>query len=127
MYFNKKFITSKPTKKLANTPIINGTLNTKSLNFSTVAAKTIGVDNKNEYFVAASLVTPMALAVVIVTPERDTPGIKASACDNPIKNVCFNVISSYYTLFLEFLSTKYNTTPITINAIAIIIGLFNMS
>ena len=50
MYFNKKFITSKPTKKLANTPIINGTLNTKSLNFSTVAAKTIGVDNKNEYF-----------------------------------------------------------------------------
>ena len=47
MYFNKNFITSKPTKKLANTPIINGTLNTKSLNFSTVAAKTIGVDNKN--------------------------------------------------------------------------------
>ena len=70
MYFNKNFINSKPTKKLDNTPIINGTLNTKSLNFSTVAAKTIGVDNKNEYFVAASLVTPMALAVVMVRNYR---------------------------------------------------------
>ena len=48
-YFKKNFITSSPTKKLVITPKKNGTLNTKSLNFSTVAANTIGVDNKKEY------------------------------------------------------------------------------
>ena len=60
----------------------------------------------------------------MVIPERETPGINANAWDNPIVNVCFNVISSYFTLFFAFLSTIYNTIPITINAIAIIIGIF---
>ena len=78
-YFSKNFITSNPTIKLDTTPTINGKLNTKSLNFKTVAANTIGVDNKKVYFAAASLVTPIALAVVIVIPERDTPGINANA------------------------------------------------
>ena len=54
------------------------------------------VDNIKEYFAADSLVTPIALAVVIVIPERETPGIKAKACDRPIKNVCFSVMSSYF-------------------------------
>ena len=79
IYFNKNLITNVPTIKLANTPIINGKLNTKSLNFKTVAANTIGVDNKNVYFAAASLFTPIALAVVIVTPDLETPGINANA------------------------------------------------
>ena len=52
MYFSRNLITTNPTRKLAKTPIINGMLNTKSLNFNTVAANTIGVDNKNENFVA---------------------------------------------------------------------------
>ena len=62
-------------------------MNTKSLNLYTVAANTIGADNMKEYFAADSLSTPNSLPVVIVTPERDTPGINAKACDNPIKNV----------------------------------------
>ena len=78
-YFNKNLITNKPTIKLANTPIINGKLNIKSLNFKTVAANTIGVHNINEYLAAASLFTPIALAVVIVTPDLETPGINANA------------------------------------------------
>ena len=46
-YLSKNLITSNPTIKLAITPIINGISNTNSENFSTVAANTIGVDNKN--------------------------------------------------------------------------------
>lgn len=54
-YCNRNFITNNPTKKLDITPITNGKLNTKSLNFNTVAANTIGVDNKKVYLAAASL------------------------------------------------------------------------
>ena len=91
-YSNKNFITKTPTIKLANTPIKNGIPNTKSLNLYSVAPNTIGVYNKNEYLAVDSLSTPIALPVVIVIPERDTPGINARACENPIKNVCLNVI-----------------------------------
>ena len=93
-YSNKNFITNTPTKKLDNTPTKNGIPNTKSLNLYSVAPNTIGVDNKNEYLAVDSLSIPIALPVVIVTPERDTPGINARACENPIKNVCLNVICS---------------------------------
>ena len=76
---NKNLITIIPTKKLNNTPIKNASVNSKSFILTSTAANTIGVDNKNVYFAAASLVTPIALAVVIVIPERDTPGINAKA------------------------------------------------
>ena len=58
---------------------------TNSLNLNIVAASTIGAESINEYFAADSLSIPILLAVVIVTPERDTPGIKAKACESPIK------------------------------------------
>ena len=93
-YFSKNFITKIPTMKLENTPTKNGTLNTKSFILNIVAAKTIGADSINEYFAADSLSTFNNLAVVIVTPDLDTPGIKAKLCAKPIKNVCFNVICS---------------------------------
>ncbi len=80
--------------KLVKTPTINGTSKTKSLNLYTVAAKTIGADNIKEYLAEASLDKPSARPVVIVIPERDTPGINASDCDKPIKKVCLNVIFS---------------------------------
>ena len=99
----------------------------KSLNLNIVAANTIGADSINEYFAADSLSTPINLAVVIVTPDLDTPGINARACETPIKKVCLNVICSYLTLFFAFLSTTYNKIPITIKAKAMIIGLLNVS
>ena len=113
--------------KLVKTPIKNGKLITKSLHLYNVAAATIGVESKNEYLATDSLFTPNALPIVIVTPERDTPGINARACDNPIKNVCFNVIFSNSVSDFTFLSTMYKTIPITINAIPIIIGVVNAS
>ena len=90
-YLSKNLITIKPTTKLASTPKKNASVNSNSDSLKIVAARTIGADNINEYFAAASLFTPNALAVVIVIPERETPGINANACDTPIINVCFNV------------------------------------
>ena len=43
------------------------------------APKMMGVDSKNENLAAPSLVTPPNSAVVIVIPERETPGTIASA------------------------------------------------
>ena len=63
-----------------------------------VAANTIGADNIKEYLAADSRSIPIALAVVIVTPDLETPGMNANDCDNPIKNVCLKDISSYFTL-----------------------------
>ena len=99
---NKNFITTIPIIKLNAIPIINdiipnkfatwkNSINSSSLNI--VAANTIGADSINEYFAVASLFTPIAPPVVIVTPDLETPGIKANAWDNPIRNVCLKLKS----------------------------------
>jgi hypothetical protein len=45
----------------------------------TIAApKIIGVESKNENLAAPSLFTPMSSPVVIVIPERETPGMIAT-------------------------------------------------
>ena len=90
-YSNKNFITTIPTKKLTNTPNKNSKEKMNSLNFNIVAPNTIGADNIKENFAVDSLSTPIALPVVIVIPERETPGIKARACEKPIIKVCFKV------------------------------------
>ena len=126
-YFNKNLITTIPTKKLTKIPTKNGTLKTKSFILNIVAANTIGADNIKEYLAADSRSIPIALAVVIVTPDLETPGMNASDCDNPIKNVCLKVISSYFTLDFAFLSITYKIIPIKINAQPIISGFVNIS
>ena len=83
-----------PTIKLAKTPTKNGKLNTKSFILKIVAANTIGADSIKEYLAADSLSTPIALPVVIVIPDLETPGINAKHCERPIKNVCLNDIFS---------------------------------
>ena len=123
----KNFITTKPTKKLVNTPIKNANENSNSIIFNIVAANTIGVDSKNVYFATATLSTFKALPIVIVAPDLDTPGIKANTCDIPIKKACLNDIFSYVVSDLDFLSTIYNNIPITIKAVATINGLVKYS
>ena len=80
--------------KLAKTPAKNAVLKTKSPNLKIVAAKTIGVESKNEYLATASLFIPRSLPVVIVMPDLETPGIKANACEHPIINVCLKFMFS---------------------------------
>jgi hypothetical protein len=66
------------------------------------APKIMGVDNKNENLAAPSLVIPIHNPVVIVTPERETPGIMASAWEIPITRLVPNVIV-FISLFLALL------------------------
>ena len=99
----------------------------KSFSLYNVAPATIGVDNKNEYFATDSLFIPNALPVVIVIPERDTPGINANACDKPIRKVCLNVISLYSVSDFAFLSIIYKIIPITAKAMPMINGVFSAS
>ena len=63
---------------LANIPIKNAGLNTKSFKSTNAAAATTGVDNKNEYFATDSLFKPIPLPTVIVIPDLDTPGNAAA-------------------------------------------------
>ena len=56
------------------------------------AAKIIGIDSKKENRAAAFRVNPKAKPAVIVTPEREVPGISAMACAHPIKKACVLVI-----------------------------------
>ena len=119
-YSNKNLITTIPTTKLEINPAKNAIESSKSAILTSTAANIIGVDNKNEYLAALSLSTFSNLATVIVIPDLDVPGNAAAiACDNPIKNDCLNVISSYFTSDADFLSTMYKTIPNTISAIPI--------
>ena len=88
-------------------------------NFTIVAPKIIGVDIKNEKRVAASLVNPISNPDAIVIPERDTPGIIASAWDRPIMMPALSV-RLYISIFLEpFLSAQYKKMPMVISMHAI--------
>ena len=60
--------------------------------FTMAAPKMIGVDNKNENLAEPSLFSPIHNPVVIVMPERDTPGIIASTWDVPINILVPNAI-----------------------------------
>ncbi len=44
-----------------------------------------GTASRKEKRAAASRVSPSVRAIVIVTPEREVPGISASACAQPIR------------------------------------------
>ena len=48
-------------------------------NLTMAAPKMIGVDSKNENLAAPSLVSPISSPVVIVIPDRETPGTIARA------------------------------------------------
>ena len=56
------------------------------------APKMMGVDSKNENRAAPALVSPMSSPVVIVIPERETPGTMARTWDIPINRLVPNVI-----------------------------------
>ena len=90
------------------------------------APKIIGVDNKNENLAAPSLVTPISSPVVIVIPERETPGTIAKAWDIPI-NILVPKVILFISIFLALLrSAQYRKMPISINIMAMRIGDLNM-
>ena len=81
-----------PTRKDTNIPVKTSKLNFNSLIFSKVAPAIIGTDSKKVNLVAALLDKPTSLAVKMVVPLLENPGIIAKACDKPIRIACFNDI-----------------------------------
>ena len=63
------------------------------------AAIITGIDNNKENRAATILPNPRYLAIVIVTPLLDVPGIMASICASPIKKASFNPIWFKPSLF----------------------------
>ena len=58
----------------------------KSYICSTDAAKMTGIANKKENFEDSTLPSPINKPMVMVIPDRDTPGIKARIWARPISN-----------------------------------------
>ncbi len=77
---------------IAKFPVIIDEFEMTCGSLTRVAPKIMGVDNKNENRTAPSLVIPINNPVVIVIPERETPGIIASVWDIPIKRLVRRVI-----------------------------------
>ena len=80
----------KPTAAEAITPVIKAALispGVMSFNLKTPAPTMMGVESKKENLAAASRVRPRARPAVMVTPERDTPGMMAKAWERPMSRL----------------------------------------
>ena len=90
----KNLIVNQPTIKAVKKPKITGpviSFKVKSLSFKTAAPAIIGIESKNETLALAIRVNPKNNAALIVMPERETPGIIAKACAQPINNIISHV------------------------------------
>jgi len=85
-------VTQETRTPVAKFTVITDEFEITSGSFTIAAPKMMGVDNKNENLAAPSLVVPVSSPVVIVMPERETPGMIASACDIPIRMLVLKVI-----------------------------------
>jgi len=79
----------------------------------------IGTDIKNEKRAAASRVRRRNKPAVIVAPERDTPGTKASACEQPIITASFQLVESSSRRLRPMWSAHQSSIAITINIVAL--------
>ena len=90
MYFIKKSIANNEKIKVVDNPTKRGRKGKvgnlfMELKNSTKATNEIeGIPSKKENLAASFLSHPDNIAIEIVTPERDTPGIIAKACAIPI-------------------------------------------
>jgi hypothetical protein len=115
-------VTQETSIPIANSTVIIDEFEITSGSLTTAAPKMMGVDNKNENLAASSLVIPASNPVVIVMPERETPGMIASAWDIPMSILALKVIA-FISIFLALLrSAQYKSMPITINIAAIRTG-----
>src|SRR5688572_26674749 len=62
----------------------------RSINFSNPAAAIVGTDNRKENRAAVSRLSPQNSAAVMVTPEREVPGMTANICARPISRLVFH-------------------------------------
>ena len=124
IYFINQPITSKAPKNALTKPHKSGILKSAGVkwrNSSKVAPPIIGVDNKKEIRALVLRDKPSRSAAVMVMPLRDTPGISARACAQPIIISVLNKMG--VSGFLRpFLSAQPSKQANTIKQTAIISG-----
>ena len=101
----RKYLITRRAVKKAKTKAIANTVDSLSFNpalkrcgiFFTAAPAIIGMDKIKENLIDASLWSPAPKPAIIVIPDREVPGISASACAQPIKNTwrAFNAVYSF--------------------------------
>ncbi len=89
----------------------------------TTAAAMIGMLIRKLNSAALSRSKRRARPVVIVEPERDTPGMSAITWERPISNESTQRISPRIRAWAVSLSASHRTIPMTMRAIAITCGL----
>ena len=90
-----------------------------------VAPAITGAESRNEIWALVLRVSPKNKAAVMVIPLRDTPGIKAKACAQPIKKTVLNGVSNKSVFEVaEFVwrSAYFNKAANTIKLMAIHTG-----
>ena len=96
-----------------------------------MAAIITGTARKNENSVATLRSKPHIMPPIMVLPEREVPGIRASICAKPTTSASLTLISSTLVtlgvLCIWRFSTHKIINPPTTNAIATMIGLNNTS
>jgi len=117
-YFKKKSIANKEDKNEVERPKIrakkpNEENSLKDEKNSTNAAREMaGMPKRNENFAASALSQPDIRAVETVTPDLETPGKIANACEKPIKKLSEKLwFFKFKEPFLD-LSAMYITSAI---------------
>ena len=93
-YLNKKLIANNEDKKVVIRQTISWDILIELNSFkeeinSTIAAREIaGIPKRKENLAASPLSQPEMRAVEIVTPDLETPGKTAKACERPIRKLC---------------------------------------
>lgn len=92
MYFIKNLIAKTDTRKAVNTPAIKIAISNpvqekpNFTNFRALAPSITGIAKKKVNSAATKREAPNSKAVIIVTPEREVPGMSANSWNTPIKN-----------------------------------------
>ena len=89
--FMNKYIENNPIRKVRTKGIIKFAEKEISEKFRITAPNIAGIERRKENLIAFCLLNPKSIPVLVVEPERDIPGIKASAWESPIMNVFFKV------------------------------------
>lgn len=94
----------------------------------TETAPRVGIERRNEIFVASTLLKLSSLAAVIVIPDLLTPGIKDITWKIPIIIADFILKLFLMVLLTLYLSLKYNRNPkrIVVQAISLIFLKFSI-
>ena len=94
----------------------------------TETAPRVGIERRNEIFVASTLLKLSSLAAVIVIPDLLTPGIKDIIWKIPIIIADFILKLFSIVLLTLYLSLKYNRNPkrIVVQAISLIFLKFSI-